>query len=173
MDVFLVVDMQQGLLRSAPKHDLEGVIKRINSLATKVRARGGRVLFIQHAGNVGDDFEPHTAGWQLLNGLQVEPDDLHISKSLNDPFAHTTLGATLDTLGVTRILVAGWATDFCVDACVRSAIAYGRPVIAVADCHTLSNRPHLTAQRVIDHHHWVWTNLIAPHSVHVIRESEL
>ena len=23
MDVFLVVDMQQGLLRSAPKHDLE------------------------------------------------------------------------------------------------------------------------------------------------------
>jgi nicotinamidase-related amidase len=32
MDAMIVVDMQVGLLDGAPKHDLQGVIQRINSL---------------------------------------------------------------------------------------------------------------------------------------------
>ena len=45
MDVLLVVDMQEGLLQGKPKHDLSGVVERINRLAARVRERGGRVLF--------------------------------------------------------------------------------------------------------------------------------
>ena len=39
MDVLLVVDMQEGLLRGAPKRDLGGVIERINSLANLLAPR--------------------------------------------------------------------------------------------------------------------------------------
>jgi nicotinamidase-related amidase len=46
MDALLVVDMQAGLLNGDPKHDLAGVVRRINQLATKVRERSGRVIFI-------------------------------------------------------------------------------------------------------------------------------
>ena len=61
MDAMLIVDMQVGLLNGAPKHDLSGVIERINRLAAKVRAQSGRVIFIQHCGGKGDDFEPQTS----------------------------------------------------------------------------------------------------------------
>jgi hypothetical protein len=62
MDALIVVDMQVGLLAGEPKHDLHGVIGRINRLAAKVRERSGRVIFVQHCGGKGDDFEPENAG---------------------------------------------------------------------------------------------------------------
>lgn len=48
MDALLVVHMQVGLLSGEPKHDLSGVLDRINRLAAKVRARGGKVFLVQH-----------------------------------------------------------------------------------------------------------------------------
>jgi len=44
VDVLLVVDMQEGLLRGAPKHDLLAVVERINRLALRVRRSGGSVF---------------------------------------------------------------------------------------------------------------------------------
>jgi len=49
----------------------------------------------------------------------------------------------------------------------------GFKVVAVADCHTVSDRPHLSAERVIDHHHWIWANLLALHPVSIVREAEV
>lgn len=169
----LVVDMQQGLCRGAPKHDLSGVVDRINRLAERVRERGGCVIFIQHSGPVGDDFEPRTPGWRLLSALKTQPRDRMVGKTLNDPFFRTTLEAELADLRAERVFVAGWATDLCVDATVRSAAALGFKVVAVADCHTVSDRPHLSAEQVINHHHWVWANLLAPHPVSIVPEGEV
>src|SRR5215471_12124283 len=59
-----------------------------------------------------------------------------------------------------RVLVTGWATDFCVDATVRSAVSIGHHVVVVGDGHTRSDRPHLDAPTVITHHNWVWSGLI-------------
>ena len=62
MDALIVVDMQVGLLNGEPKHDLHGVIERINRLAAKVRERSGVVIFVQHCGGEEDDFVPENAG---------------------------------------------------------------------------------------------------------------
>jgi nicotinamidase-related amidase len=101
------------------------------------------------------------------------PGDRVVHKTLNDPFFGTTLEATLTELCPERLLVTGWATDLCVDSCVRSAATLGFKVVAVGDCHTLSDRPHLRAPCVIEHHHWVWTNLIAAHPVKILYEPEI
>src|SRR5262245_9514119 len=165
--------MQEGLLRGAPKHDFVAVVERINRLALRVRRAGGAVFFVQHAGPADEDFEPLTSGWHLLSAIHTEPCDRVVSKTLNDPFFGTSLQADLARLGADRLLVAGWATDLCVDATIRSAAALGFKVVAVADCHTVSDRPHLSADRVIDHHQWVWANLISPHPVSIVREAEV
>jgi nicotinamidase-related amidase len=172
-DALLVVDMQQGLLLGMPKHQLPGVVQRINRLAARVRQRGGSVIFIRHEGPAGDAFEPGSTGWQFLRDLDVVPGDRVVSKTLNDPFAGTSLHAALAGLGRPRVLVTGWATDLCVDACVRSAVAVGFDVVAVADCHTVSDRPHLRAEDVITHHHWVWSNLIASSTLSIAAECEI
>jgi nicotinamidase-related amidase len=147
VDVLLVVDMQEGLLRGAPKHDLAGVVERINRLAAP--------------------------GWPILSSIEREPADRVVRKTLNDAFFGTSLESELARLGAKRLLVAGWATDLCVDATVRSAATRGFQVVAVSDCHTVSDRPHLSARQVIEHHHWVWTNLLAPYPVTIAREAEI
>jgi nicotinamidase-related amidase len=122
MDAMLIVDMQVGLLNGAPKHDLPGVIERINRLAARVRAQSGKVIFIRHCGRKGDDFEPQTSGWQFLPELFRDPADIIVQKDLNDPFAGTDLQDRLTEIAPDRVLITGWATDLCVDATVRSAV---------------------------------------------------
>lgn len=149
MDVMLVVHMQVGLLNGEPKHDLRGVLDRINRLAAKVRTQSGKVIFIQHCGPKGDEFEPHAPGWQFLPELVREPADMIVPTTLNDPFAGTNLQARLQEIRPDRVLVA------------------------VADAHTLSDRPHLDAVSVIRHHNWVWRHLITRRSVKVTAADEL
>ena len=173
MDAMLVVDMQVGLLNGEPKHDLHGVIERINRLAAKVREEAGTVIFVQHCGPKGDDFEPQTPGWQFLPELLRDLSDIIVPKTLNDPFAETDLQVRLKEIQPDRVLIAGWATDFCVDSTVRSAVANHHNVVVVADGHTLSDRPHLDAISVIRHHHWVWSNLITRRSIQLARADEL
>jgi nicotinamidase-related amidase len=173
MDAMLIVDMQIGLLSGDPKHDLPGVIDRINRLAANVRARSGTVIFIQHCGCEGDDFEPNTPGWALLPELVRDPADIVVEKQMNDPFAGADLQARLDKIAPDRVLVTGWATDLCVDATVRSAISRHHHVVVVTDAHTLSDRPHLDAVSVMRHHHWVWSNLITPKPVRLAVTDEL
>jgi nicotinamidase-related amidase len=173
MDAMFIVDMQVGLLKGEPKHDLHGVIERINQLATKVRAESGRVIFIQHCGPKGDDFEPQTTGWQFLPELLRDPADIVVRKDLNDPFAGTDLQERLREIAPDRVLITGWATDLCVDATVRSAVSNHHDVVVVADGHTLNDRPHLDAVSVIRHHHWVWGDLITQRSVKLASANEL
>ncbi len=75
MDALLVVHMQVGLLTGEPKHDLRGVLERINRLSARVRAESGQVILIRHCGGRGDDFEPQTPGWEFLPDLARSPQD--------------------------------------------------------------------------------------------------
>lgn len=172
MDTIVIVDMQVGLLKGDPKHDLDGVIGRIDLLTAAIRGRGGKVVWIRHCGT-DDDFAPQRPGWEFLPELVRDPADIVVSKTLNDAFAGTPLQATLQGLGADRVLVAGWATDFCVDATVRSAVSHDHHVVVVADGHTLANRPHLAAPDVIRHHNWVWSNLITRRTIGVVPTAAL
>lgn len=173
MDAMIVVDMQVGMLAGAPKHDLQGVISRINALAARVRNGGGAVIWIRHCGRANEDFAGHSPGWEFLPQLTRETNDIVVEKTLNDPYVGTTLNQTLKALRPDRVLVCGWATDFCVDATVRSSVSNGYNVVPVRDGHTLSDRPHLSARAVIEHHNWIWSELITDKSVRVATVQQL
>jgi nicotinamidase-related amidase len=96
-----------------------------------------------------------------------------VEKTLNDPFAGTDLQAVLTELAPERVLIAGWATDFCVDATVRSTVSNNHNVVVASDAHTLADRPHLDATAVIRHHNWVWSNLITSRSLRLATAAEL
>jgi nicotinamidase-related amidase len=173
MDALLVIDMQVGLLDGGPKLDLADVIGRINQLAVTVRKHSGKVIWIQHCGPAGTPLAPGQPAWQFLPELQRNDADTVVRKTLNDAFAGSDLQTTLQRLGVDRLLIAGWATDFCVDATVRSAVSHNYDVVAVSDAHTLADRPHLDAASVIRHHNWVWTDLITHATIRVATTAEL
>ncbi|MGL5287516.1 MAG: isochorismatase family protein [Aeromonas sp.] len=169
-DVLLVIDMQAGLFEQ-PRHRDAQVVDNINRLAASVRKAGGHVLFIQHDGLAGEEVEPGTPGWALLPTLDVHKEDGQLSKSACDGFLGTDLAARLRILAPKRLLISGCATDFCVDTTLRSAAALGFNVVAVTDAHTTADRPHLNAEQIIAHHHWMWEGLILPAGKHVTLRS--
>lgn len=173
MDVLLVIDMQEASMSGGDKHDLHGVIQRINRLAGRVRSRGGCVVFVLHDGKEGEPLEPFTPGWEVVRTLERRAEDRIVRKRLNDSFRGTDLASLLETLGAGRLIVCGWATDFCVSATVVSSLERGFEVIVASDCHTSSDRPQLRAEPVIAYHNWLWTGFISSTPVRVLPEREI
>jgi len=162
-DALIIVDMQQGAFGDAPpKYDAAGLIGRLNRLAEGVRAGSGAVIFIQHDGPPGDPFHPGQAGWRLVEELGAHPADTVIRKKSCDAFLETPLDECLRARRVDRLIITGWATDYCVDTTVRSALARGYRTIVPADGHTTADRPHLPATKIIEHHNAIWADFIAP-----------
>ncbi len=159
----LIIDMQAGLFTpETPRHDSEGVVRRVNAVARAVRERGGTVIFIQHDGPKGDPFEPGAPGWQLLASLERKPEDVVVHKTACDSFYQTDLSDVLRRRSLRRLLVTGCATDFCVDTTVRAAVSREYEVVVVSDAHTTADRPHVDAASLIRHHNWLWPDLIHP-----------
>jgi nicotinamidase-related amidase len=162
-DAMIIIDMQQGAFGDAtPKHDAAGLIDRLNKLADAVRGRGGAIVFIQHDGPPGDPFHPDQPGWKLLEELAPHPTDTVVRKTSCDAFLETCLDEFLRSRSIDRLIITGWATDYCVDTTVRSALARGYPTIVPSDGHTVEDRPHLTARQIVAHHNAVWADFIAP-----------
>ncbi len=174
MKILVIVDMQEASFANPDKYDSDGVIERINLLSEHTRNHGGKVIFIQHDGTKEEGLLPYTKGWEIIRKLIKKDSDIIIRKSINDSFQNTELKNILLGLKIEKFIIAGWATDFCVDSTVRSAVSLGFNVVVASDCHTVSNRPHLNAKKVIEHHNWIWQNLIVlENSIEVLPLSKL
>lgn len=157
----LIIDMQKGsFTRSSPRFGAEKVVERINSLIKLFRQSGFPVFFIQHNGARENTFIPNTSEWELLSGLDVESDSVFIEKQANDCFYESLLSQKLKELNIDELFVTGCATDFCVEATVQSALAKNYNIIVARDAHTTADRPHIKAEKVIEHYNWVWRNMI-------------
>ena len=162
-DALIIIDLQEGPFGGGPaKHDAAGLVRRLNALAGAVRTSGGTVIYVQHDGPPGCDHHPDHPGWQLIPALDVQPGDAFVRKTSCDSFLGTALEDVLTARGATRLIITGWATDYCVDTTVRSALARGYPTTVPSDGHTAANRPHLAAEKIIEHHNAIWADFIAP-----------
>lgn len=161
MKALIIIDMQNGgFPEGLFRYDAEAVIDNINKLAAAMRASGNKVIFIQHDGSKDDVFIPGSYEWEIIPGLEKQDGDIFISKTANDVFYRSALKSTLDELGVKEVIITGWATDYCVDSTVRSALAHDYDITVVSDAHTCGNRPHLSAAHIIAHHNYTWQNML-------------
>jgi nicotinamidase-related amidase len=161
MKALLVIDMQvQCFTGLPPRRDEVGTVSRINALAKAVRPKGA-VVFVQHA-DPAEGFAYGCVGWQLLPALDVDASDASVGKQGCDAFLETDLDSVLKGKSVDELIIVGCATDFCVDTTVRSATAHGYSVTVVSDAHTTRDRPHLDAAKIIEHHNFMWADLLLP-----------
>lgn len=161
MDVLLIIDVQQGVMKTT-HHQQPQVLANINRAAAHVRQHHGRVIYIQHDDLPGDELEPGTPGWQLHPALQPAKGDSRVRKTACDSFLETELAFLLAEQSVDRLILCGSNTDFCVDTTVRSAASHGYEVLVLSDGHTTADRPHLSAAQITEHHHWMWRHLSLP-----------
>lgn len=160
MKALLIIDMQVGSFKPYTlRYDTLGLIERINKLSDYFRANNDKVMFIQHDGTKENIFLPNTVDWELLPELITSPTDYIVSKSANDAFYNTDLHHILTKNNITELFITGCATDFCIDATVKSAVSKDYKITVVEDAHTTANRPHLNATKVIEHYNWIWSEM--------------
>ncbi|MFE1791176.1 isochorismatase family protein [Streptomyces sp. NPDC059525] len=144
----LIIDMQGALLGDA--HEAEACLRKIADLAGRARSAGAPVFYLrQRLHDVPADLaDVHPAVAPL-------PGDVVLDKDSADSFLQTGLGDSLDRRAVRRVVVTGFASEYCVDSTCRSALSRGYDLVLVSDGHTTPERPPgsaPTAAQVIAHH---------------------
>lgn len=169
----LVIDVQNGLFGSSPPpFEADAVLEQINRVLARARRAGLPIFFLQHDGDASENVAPLTNGWRLHDRLLVDPADKIIRKTTCDSFYKTSLEADLRSREISRLFIMGYATDFCIDATVRSAASKEFEVVVISDAHTTNDNPVLKAQQVRDHLNWVWPNCAAAIGITVIPAAE-
>ncbi|MFF2539006.1 cysteine hydrolase family protein [Streptomyces cyaneofuscatus] len=177
----LVIDMQNALVAIA--HEGAGTVARIAALQERARAAGVPVVTVQHQ---DDELEPGTEGWRIAPALAPAPGEPVVPKSSPDSFLDTGLDATLRDMGVTEVVVTGFATEICVESTARRALSLRYDVVLVADAHTTSLRPgpdpdsgpdsgpYAAPEASIAHHNEIYRNLRFPgRRIRVLRTAEV
>ena len=148
----IVIDVQRALFEtSPPPADADAVLERINALADRARAAGVPVIYVQHETREGA-MAVGQPGVDLDLRLTPAPGDRRVRKTTPDSFLRTTLSDELEAAGASRVVICGYATEFCVDTTVRRAAGLGFPVTLAADAHTTHDKPHAPGARIREHH---------------------
>jgi nicotinamidase/pyrazinamidase len=161
-DALLIVDVQADFL---PRGRLavpggDAVVPALNGYLALARRKGLRVFasrdwhplnhcsFREQGGPWPEHCVAGTPGAEFAQGLELPPDAVIISKAVAagsdaySAFAGTDLERLLRELRVTRLLVGGLATDYCVLNTVRDARKAGFEVLLLRDAiHAVNVKP--------------------------------
>lgn len=148
-------------------HRADHTVGTIAGLGSRARAASVPVITVQQHG-CGD----------VLPGLTPLSGEAVVTKTCADAFLNTDLDETLVRLGVTEVLVTGFATEICVETTARQALSHGYDLVLVADGHTTSVRPEPTdfvlPDQSIAHHNEIYRHIDFPErSVRVLPAAEI
>ncbi|MGB8010366.1 MAG: cysteine hydrolase family protein [Terriglobales bacterium] len=177
----LVIDVQRGIVddpslvrKKEINQALDDTVARIAGLIVRARAASVRVIFVQHDGSRGHRLEPGTSGWPLRPEIAPQAGEPVIRKRACDAFFETTLGAELAAAGITRLVICGCMTQYCVDTTVRRAVSLGYDVVLAADGHMTADMGGLRFEQIIAHHNAVLDGFDAgEHRVRVFPSAEI
>ena len=149
----LIIDMVKDNFVESRKLPItpfaRAVIDPLNQLIGVFRSQGWPVVFSTDAFHE-DDFifkgrmHPHslsgTEGARVVEGLDMQDDDLWLPKPRFSAFFNTGLEKWLRQKGVGLCAVGGITTNFCVLTTVLDAICHDFKAILLEDCSAASSR---------------------------------
>jgi nicotinamidase-related amidase len=149
----LVIDMQIGNFEGEnPIYNGQILLENIKLLILKARNAKTPIIYVQNDGGKGDPDEKGTRGWQIHPLIKPNKRDIIIEKNTPDSFYNTNLQEVLNVRNITKLVIGGLQTEFCVDTTCRRAYSLGYRIILVQDGHSTWNSAILSAQEIISHH---------------------
>lgn len=143
----VLVDHQREYLASGglPLVGIEAAAEEIGRLLAQARRQGAPVFHIVHHARPGARlFDPNGDSAQIIQGLEPEPGEAVIAKSLPNAFAGTDLHSQLQATGRRELIVAGFATHMCISSTVRAALDLGYRTTIVASATATRDLPSPT-----------------------------
>lgn len=146
----LVIDLQVDVINGC--FDGSGVLERTNALIARARASDVPVIFIQHE---EPGLERDSAAWQLAAPLAPQEGEALIFKKYRDAFVDTDLESVLTDAAISRLVVTGAQSDYCVRSTAQRAAAEGYDLVLVGDCHTTTdssfNGVEISGEQIVAH----------------------
>jgi nicotinamidase-related amidase len=141
----LIGDMQNDFVTEGGTlvvPDAEGTVPAIRRLLDLARDTGMRVVFVQDTHNDGDpEWEiwgehcrEESWGWQVVDGLAPNEDEMTFRKPRYDAFYGTDLEHFLRLWGVDTLIVCGTVANICVHYTASSAAMRWFNVVVPRDC---------------------------------------
>jgi nicotinamidase-related amidase len=152
----LIIDMVKDYFKEENHYPITPLARKIipptNALINQFRKKRFPVIFSTDA-FAEDDFifkgkmHPHaikgTKGAEVVEDLDMEPEDLWLPKPRFSAFFNTDLEKILRDQDITLCAVAGIATNFCVLATVMDALCHDFKAVILEDCSAaFSDRMH-------------------------------
>ncbi|WP_165023875.1 isochorismatase family protein [Dysgonomonas sp. ZJ279] len=160
MKALLIIDMQIGSFKPySIRYNTLQKIEQINLLSRKFRDAGYPVIYIKHDGTKEEYLLPQTEDFEILPELIQEPSDIVVVKEANDAFYNTELLSTLIGKNIDELYFCGCATDFCVDATIKTALVNDFKIYIASNAHTTASRPQVDAPTIIEYYNWLWSNM--------------
>ncbi|MFW9878850.1 MAG: cysteine hydrolase family protein [Candidatus Thorarchaeota archaeon] len=150
----LIIDVQNGLfnVKDSPIFQEEHLIKNIQTLLKKARKAKIPIFYIQHNDPKGQVLENGTENWKIRVEITPKVEDVIIQKYYPDSFLDTNLEEQLRMREINFLIIAGLATDMCIDTTVKSAFSHGYKVTLIKDAHSTMDSEVLKASQIIAHH---------------------
>ncbi|MFJ8265382.1 isochorismatase family protein [Peribacillus asahii] len=147
----LVMDLQFGPLWGTYKKEETMLV--IKKLIKKAELEDILIIYTQHEELPGGFLVKGSQYWQFEQGISPRSKDIIIHKQATDAFHNTSLKDELRKREITRLVVVGARTEYCVDTTCRAAIALGFNVTLVEDGHTCIDGV-IPAESIIKHHNY-------------------
>ena len=118
----LVIDVQKAFFGINPTmtQSLNDAMEYINAAIALFREKGLPVICIQQV-DEEENLIPGEEGFDLPEGLDILPSDLHIHKTHGNSFNKTSLKEELQQLGVDTVIITGFCAEYCVLSTARGA----------------------------------------------------
>lgn len=159
----LAVDAQVGVLSSV--WESKRVIANLQTLVAKARAAGTPVIWVQHSDN---ELKFGSDAWKFAPELLPSASEAIIHKTFNSSFAGTELESRLKSMGVTRLVLGGALTNWCIRATAYAAVDRGFNLALVGDAHStqplqMPDGKVVPAEAIVSDMNAVFQWLSAPH----------
>jgi len=149
----IVVDMLKDNFKGPADHPVikgfKSIIPKTSFLLEEARRLNGLIVFacdsyFEHDFLFRGKMPPHairgTQGAEVIEELNVYPEDMVLPKRRFSAFFKTDLDITLRTLGVDTIAVAGLTTEVCVLATALDGLCYDFYSVILSDCSICRSR---------------------------------
>ena len=157
----LVIDVQQAMIDDHPTR-MDEFMLNLKLLIDAAHKSDTEVIYVRHDGGEDDPLAFGSAGWQLEKSLVPRVEERIFDKRFNSAFKGTGLSEYLSAQGISRLLVCGMQTEYCIDTSVKVGFELGYEIVVPAGANTTFANPFLSGEKLITYYErMIWHKPLA------------
>ena len=157
----LVIDVQQAMIDDHPTR-MDEFMLNLKLLIDAAHQSGTEVIYVRHDGGEDDVLAYGTSGWQLEKSLHPRTEERVFDKRFGSAFRQTRLHDYLVERDISRLVVCGMQTEYCIDTSVKVAFEFGYDIVIPAGATTTYANPFLSGEKLITYYErMIWHEPLA------------